>query len=154
MTDPARDPSATLLRRTRLAVSGLAVGTVAIVLIGRAALARLGPPPIPSLVPDFITERTLHGALIAVVVLSYALRRGLAGRSALRDPATRAERFFSGHVLAAAVGSQAAVLGLADEAIFAPSPRELAPFWVAAALCLAVAFPRGYELADFDEPLP
>jgi hypothetical protein len=154
MTDPARDPVAILLRRTRLAIGGIAVGTFGIVLIGRAALAQLGPPPIPSLVPEFITERTLLGTLMAVVVLSFGLRRGLAGRSALRDPATRTERFFSGHVLAAAIGSQAAVLGLVDEAAFAPSNRELAPFWVAAALCLAVAYPRGYELADFDEPLP
>jgi hypothetical protein len=154
MTDPARDPSAALLRRTRLAVGGIAVGTVLLALLGFAALARLGPLPIRSLLPEFITQRTMGLALIAVVVASFGVRRGLGGRPALRDPATRAQRFFSAHVLAAAVGSQAVVLGLADRAVFDPPARDLAPFWVAAALCLALAFPRGYELADFDEPLP
>lgn len=155
MTDPAaREPMAVLLRQTRRAVGGIAVGTVLVVLIGRAAMARFGPPPIRTLVPEFITERSLVWALAGVVVIGFGLRRGLGGRPALHDPATRAERFFTAHVLAAAVGSQAAVLGLLDEAVFAPPSRELAPFWVGAALSLAIAFPRGYELADFDEPLP
>jgi hypothetical protein len=154
MIDSARDPNATLLRRTRLSVGGVAVGTALAVLIGRAAIARLGPPPFPGLLPEAITLRTLHLALIGVVVASFALRRGLGSRSALRDPATRPERFFAAHVAAAAVGSQIALLGIAAEAAFALSERELVPFWVAAAFCLALAFPRGYELSDLDEPRP
>jgi hypothetical protein len=153
MTD-ARDPAPFCLRRTRLAVLGVLLATALVVASGYGLLPLL-KRPLP--VPDFVTPRLFGSVLIGLVVTSFALLRGLGSRAALRDPATRAERFFASRVTAAAVGAQAASLGLLYAATLRPAPDELAPFWVAALACVALAFPRGYELSDLDptrEPPP
>lgn len=149
MSQPAGEPAPTLLHRTRLAVVAVLLGTALVAAAGRLIVAHA---PVPPALPPPLNERTFPMALIGIFAASYTLRRGLCSRAALRDPATRSSRFFTAHVLAATVGAQAAVLGVFYRWLFGATERELAPYWVAAALCIALAFPRAYELDDLDEP--
>jgi hypothetical protein len=150
MTTGDRDPAASCLLRTRLAVLGLLVAT-ALIAGSAYGLLALSARKLP--VPEFVTPRLFTTLLLGTFVTSFVLLRGLGSRPSLRDPATRCERFFASRVIAAAVGAQGATLGVLYAASFRPAPVELAPFWVAALASVALAFPRGYELRDFDEPM-
>jgi hypothetical protein len=99
-------------------------------------------------------RRSLLIALVILVVVSYAVRRVLAGRQALREPSVRARRFYLGHVVAAAVAALTVPLGLAFGWFVRPRLDAVAPFWVAALALGFLSLPRASELDGFDEPLP
>jgi hypothetical protein len=153
---PARDPAPlAVLRRTRRTVGGVLVVAAGLSLLGNVLPSLL--PPVELRHRDADPERLLrlsHSVLLGVVVLSVAARRALVNRGALRDPHTRASQFHRAHRVAALIGALAAPLGIAVAVALRPSLRELAPFWVAALGTILLAYPRGYELDDFDEPLP
>lgn len=92
--------------------------------------------------------------LVALLVASRVLVRVGAGRSALRDPTTRAGKFARMHVAAAVVGGLAVPLGFAYGWAIQPRIEAVAPFWVIALASGFLALPREHELADFDEPIP
>jgi hypothetical protein len=153
---PARDPAAgAVVRATRRVVLGVLAVTLGMVLVGTLLVDRL-----PAVDPGRLgldparLARLAHSLLFGILLISVALRRALAGRSALRDPRTRARQFHLANVCAAVVGATAAPLGIALAVLTRPGPRDLAPFWVAAIGTVLLATPRGYELDDFDEPLP
>src|SRR4051794_6791404 len=93
------------LERTRSAVLnvliaiglGIAVSGVVLRYRDHSALFRA---------PDSL-RRGMLGGLLVLVVVSYLSRRVLGRRSALRDPAGRASRFFRAHVIAPSAGSLA-----------------------------------------------
>jgi hypothetical protein len=98
-------------------------------------------------------RRGLLATLLGLAVCSYVARRVLCGREALRDPTTRAERFFRGHVIAAAIAALAVPLGLVYGWLDRPRLDAVGPFWVAALALGFLALPRGHELEGFDEPM-
>ena len=98
-------------------------------------------------------RRGLYGGLIGVIAFSHLTRRIMGSRDRLRPPETRAERFFRSHVVAAAVGSLAAVLGLAYGMVIEPSFESVVLFWAAALVLGILALPRAIELGDFSEPM-
>jgi hypothetical protein len=151
--EPAPAPAeAACLERTRSAVlnvlvavgCGIAVSGLLVRWRDRWALERSSEA----------TGRALLLGLAALVVLSYATRRALAGRAALRDPVHRASRFYLGHVLSATVAALAVPLGLAYGWLVRPRLDAVGPFWVAALALGSLAFPRAAELEGFDEPMP
>jgi hypothetical protein len=153
---PGRDPAAVaVIRRARRAVEGVLAGALGLVLVGALLGDRLPKfdPARLGLDPERLA-RVANSVLFGLLLVSVALRRALASRAALRDPRTRARQFLRAQVCAAFVGALAAPLGLALAVLTRPTPRELAPFWVAALGTVLLAYPRGYELDDFDEPLP
>jgi hypothetical protein len=103
--------------------------------------------------PDGARQAML-GGLLALVVASFLCRRILARRSALRDPARRARRFFRGHVVSAALGALAVPLGFVYGWTVRPRLDAVAPFWVAALALGFLSLPRAVELVDLDDPLP
>jgi hypothetical protein len=125
------DPAAVeCLNRTRSGVLNVMIGVSAIVALsglvlrGRAAGAW---SPVP--------ERINQGMFLAlglIFVVSTALRRVLGSRARLRDPDTRGERFYRGHVVPAVVGALAAVLGFAYGWLVSPRIEAVLPFWLAA----------------------
>jgi hypothetical protein len=149
MTD-TRDPAADCLRRTRLAVAGALLAAALVAASGSALVAAAGRP---LTLPGFVTPRLLLSLVAGLLAISLAVLRLLGGREALRDPSTRATRFFGSRVLTAALGAPAAMLGVVHAAAFGVDPAEQSPFWVAAVAPALLAFPRGYELRDFDEPM-
>jgi hypothetical protein len=147
---PLDPPSAACLERTRsavlnvLVVVGLGIAACGLLLRWRDRWAVVQGP-------EWL-RRGLLGALLAVVVVSYATRRRLAGREVLRDPATRYARFHRGHLLAAVAAALAIPLGLAYGWFIRPRIDAVAPFWIAALALGLLALPRGVELEGFDEP--
>jgi hypothetical protein len=139
------------LRRTRTWVLVVLVFAACLIAAGLAFL-RTRPAWVP-LAPS-ISPQWFRWGLFGVLILSYVVRRVVANRGNLRDPATRAARFHLGHVSSAVIGALAAPLGLAYAFLLQPDSNELAPFWVVVLVTGALAFPRGYELDDFDEPIP
>ncbi len=89
-----------------------------------------------------------------LVVIGYLVRRIGTRRSALRDPASRASRFYRAHVAAAVMGSLAVPLGLVHGWAVRPQLEAVAPYWVAALALGFLALPRAHELEGFDEPMP
>jgi hypothetical protein len=100
------------------------------------------------------TSRAFTAGLVALMALSYATRRAVAGRGALRDPLRRAGRFYLGHVLSAALAALAVPLGLAHGWLVRPRIDAVAPYWFAALALGSLAFPRAAALEGFDEPMP
>ena len=100
------------------------------------------------------TRRATLGTLVAVLALAYAILRVGSGREALRDPSSRASRFYRSRVTAASVAALSVALGFAHGWFVDPELKSLAPFWVAALGLGFLALPRGPELDDFDEPMP
>ena len=146
--DPA---SAACLERTRsavlnvLVVVGIGIAASGLLLRWRDGWAvQRGPES---------HRRTLLGCLVFLVVLSYAMRRWLAGRAALRDPKTRLTRFYIGHLKAALVAAAVLPLGLIDGWFIDPRLGAVAPYWIAALALGFLALPRASELEDFDEPV-
>jgi hypothetical protein len=97
-------------------------------------------------------RRAFQAALLVLAVASYAAPRLLAGRSALRDPEGRSQRFRRAHVLAAAIGALAVPLGLGYGWITAPRLDVVGPFWVVALALGSLAIPRAHELEGLDGP--
>lgn len=146
------DPAAVAcLNRTRAAVLNIIVATGLVLVVSGFVIREfdLGMPRFPE-VP---ARRVAYGVLLGLVVLSYATRRALSSRSALRDPVTRGPRFYLAHVAGALIGSLAVPLGFVYGAAVRPDLREIAPFWVAGMALGFLALPRGHELEDFDEPM-
>jgi hypothetical protein len=149
---PLEPAALACLERTRSAVLNVLVGTgLGIAVSGFLLRQRDRWPPIRAAEP---IRRALLGALLAAVVVSYAIRRTGAGRAALRDPATRCGRFFSAHLWSALAATVPIPLGLAYGWVWRPVLNEVAPFWVAALALGFLALPRASELADFDAPMP
>ena len=92
-------------------------------------------------------------ALLAVFVVSTALRRWLGLRERLREPSSRGTRFYWAHILPALVGALAALMGLAQGWLVSPRLAAVLPFWVTALLLGVLAYPRGRELEGFDRPM-
>jgi hypothetical protein len=142
---------AACLDRTRSAVLNvLVVAGIGIALSGLALSRRdrgaLLWPPLPA-------QRGAHVALFGVIAASFLLRRAMAGRSALRDPDRRCDRFFWAHVVSAVVGALAIPLGFAYGWAIGPRLDAVAPFWVAALALGLLALPRAHELEGFEEPM-
>lgn len=155
MTRPARNPEVrATLRRVRRAVGVVLAGTLGMVALGsvvpgylpRVDLARWG-------MDGDRLYRLSQSVVLGLAVLSVAVRRALGNRASLRDSRTRAQQFFRAQVGAAVVGALSSVLGVAVAWLLRPGAHELAPFWVAAVGTVLLAYPRGYELDDFDEPM-
>jgi hypothetical protein len=157
MNEPAVDrnapldpPSVACLERTRsavlnvLVVVGLGIAASGLLLRWRDRWALVRGP-------EWLRQALL-GALLAVVVVSYATRRRLTGREVLRDPAARCARFHRGHLLAAVAAALAIPLGLAYGWFIRPRIDAVAPFWIAALALGLLALPRSVELEGFDEP--
>ena len=77
----------------------------------------------------------------------------MGSRDRLRLPETRAERFFRSHVVAAAVGGLAAVVGLVYGLTIEPRFESVVLFWATALVLGILALPRAIELGDFTEPM-
>jgi len=151
-TRTGRDPSASAcLDRARSAVLNVLV----LIGVGIAAsgwiLGRHDPEP-----PDWgpqTTQRATLAALAVVATFAYLLLRVGSGRDALRDPSTRAARFFKARLGASVVAALAVPLGFAHGWLVDPRLPALAPFWVAALGLGFLALPRGPELDDFEGPM-
>jgi hypothetical protein len=139
------------LKRTRSAVLNVLVGIgIVIALSGMLLRARAEGALQP--VPDRSNEVMFLG-LILIFVTSIVTRRSLGRRSRLRDPLRRNKRFFLGHVLAAAVGAMAALLGLVHGWLISPRLESILSFWITALVLGILAFPRAQELEGFDAPM-
>jgi len=104
-----------------------------------------------------IGSKSLHGklmiGLLVIAVASFLSRRLLGSRARLKDPETRASRFFWSHLLAAVVAALAAPVGLLHGWLVAPGLDSIGPFWVVALALGFIALPRQYELEGFAQPL-
>lgn len=149
----ALEPAAVAcLERTRSAVLNVLVGAGVLVAASGWLLrerdrweAIRAPEPV---------RRGLLGGLLLVVFASYAVRRVMGSRSALREPEQRGTRFFRAHVISAAIALVALPLGLAYAWLSRGVLNDVAPFWIAAFALGFLALPRAIELADFDAPMP
>lgn len=151
-TDASADPAEALLDGTRSLVLNILVGVGAVI-----ALSGLGLRTLDRGATDWprdAVELTAHGMLVGLVVASFAARRAVGSRSALRPPSTRASRFRRAHALGAALGALAAPLGTAYAFAVRPTLEAVAPFWVAALALGFLSLPRRRELDGFDAPLP
>jgi hypothetical protein len=83
-------------------------------------------------------------ALALVAVFSHLTRRSARGDE---------QRFYRGHVLAAALAALAVPLGLAFGWFVRPRLDAVAPFWIVALALGWLALPRAYEVDEF-EPVP
>jgi hypothetical protein len=152
-TPTALEPAAAdCLERTRTAVLNVLVAAGTAIAISGWVL-RWRDRWMVERAPAAVGQALLSG-LAAVAVLSYATRRALAGRGALRDPEARTARFWRGHVLSAGVAALAVPLGLAYGWFVRPRLDAVGPFWLAALALGALAFPRAAELEGFDRPMP
>ncbi|MDR3638204.1 MAG: hypothetical protein P4L84_30650 [Isosphaeraceae bacterium] len=149
---PLEPAAVACLERTRSAVLNVLVGVgLAIALSGFLLRQRDRWPAVRVAEP---VRRGMLGALLAIVVTSYGVRRVLGSRTALREPASRCARFHRAHMLSALVATVAIPLGLAYGWVSRPVLNEVAPFWVAALALGFLALPRASELDDFDAPIP
>lgn len=152
MTEPPTDADLALLERTRsavmnvLVVVGLGIGLSGFLLGRRERGAWLLPPP--------ESERVAYGSLLILGFASLFTRRVLGSRAGLREPTTRAARFYRGHVLGAAIAAVAIPLGFAYGWFVRPRLDGVWPFWVVALALTTLALPREVELDGFDRPLP
>ena len=139
------------LQRTRSAVVNVMLAAGAGIAASGLLLSRRARGPLPQ--ADRQLERLTQLVLIAIVAVSLVVRRTLGSRAALRDPDRRAERFFRAHLITALVGALAIPLSLAYGWFVQPELQAVLPFWVAALAMGVLAWPRAYELTDFDEPM-
>ena len=148
-----RDPETVdCLVRTRSAVLNVLLFTGAGIAVSGYLLGRhgLGQPPLWGM---SITRRGAMAGLLGLIVLAYLILRVGSGRELLRDPLTRAARFFRARVAVAIVGALSIPLGFLAGWSNDPRLEALAPFWIAALGLGFLAIPRGYELDDFAEPI-
>lgn len=103
------------------------------------------------LVPPRDLDLWTYGGLMLLCLASVLARRVLASRDRLRDRRTRASRFWTAHVLAAALGALALPLGFAYGWLVRPRIDGVGPFWVVALALGAMAYPRAYALRDLDD---
>ena len=147
------DPAAeACLRRTRSAVLNVLIVVGAGIAASGLILGRRDRGAL--LWPDRKIERGVYLALMGVFLFSLIVRRSIAARSALRDPAGRASRFYRGHVLSAWVGALAIPIGFGYGWAVRPRIDVLGPFWVAGLALGLLSLPRDSELEGFDEPMP
>ena len=148
---PLEPAAVAWLERTRSAVLNILVGVgIAIAVSGFLLRQRDRWPAWHVSGP---VRQGMLGALLAIVVASYATRRVLGSRTALGDPHQRGARFFRAHVLSAAIATLALPLGLAYAWTSRAVLNEVAPFWIAALALGFLALPRSYDLTDFDAPM-
>ena len=149
---PSDDPSAlSCVERTRSAVLNVMVVEGAAIALSGWVLGRLEQGALP--VDRTQAWRVSIAGLFAILLSSRIVLRMAAGRSALRDPARRARRFFQAHVASASLGALAVPLGFAYGWGVEPSLQAIAPFWVVALGVGFLALPRLAELEGFDEPI-
>jgi hypothetical protein len=103
--------------------------------------------------PDRNASRWAHGALIALIAISFVVRRVWGGRAALRDPEKRAARFYWAHVASAIVGALALPMGFAYAWAVRPKLDAISAFWVTALALGVLAWPRDSELEGFELPM-
>lgn len=150
--EPLHAPEIACLERTRSAVLNVLVAAGAGIAVSGWALGRLDAG---ALELDHETgQRYAYTALAALGGLSYFWRRNASSRAALRDPSTRADRFFRAHVSSAAIAAMAVPLGYLYGWGIYPRLGGVLPFWVAALALGFLAVPREAEVRDFDEPWP
>ncbi len=150
--EPELDPaSLRCLERTRSWVLNVMV-CIGLTVMASGLILRLAP--LTLIVGDVEGwRRALYAALIGVIAFSHLTRRIMGSRNRLRPPDTRAERFFRSHVVAAAVGGLAAVLGLVYGLTIEPRFDGVVIFWASALVLGILAMPRETELGDFTEPM-
>jgi len=151
MTAPDRATEA-CLERTRSAVLNVMVAVGAG--IAASGLILRGRDRGVLLMSEQTAGRAVVLILVVLIFCSYYVRRTGASRSALRDPETRAARFFRAHLWSAIVGALAIPLGFAYGWSVRPQLNAVAPFWVVAVALCVLAYPRALELEDFDTPIP
>lgn len=157
-----RDPSETdeqsldlasleCLHRTRSGVLNVLVGVGAVVAVSGLVLRRRTGGALPA--PQTIPSQAMLMGLFCVFVVSTSVRRVLGRRSRLRNPQLRCRRFVLGHIIPAVIGALAAPLGLVHGWLVSPRLEAILPFWVVAVLLCVLAYPRGRELEEFDQPM-
>jgi uncharacterized membrane protein YfcA len=146
--DPA---SRRCLDRTRTAVLNLMVVTGLFIAIS-GGLLRWRAVHEKGIGSKFLHEKLMIG-LLALAVVSFLSRRLLGRRGRLKDPETRASRFFWSHFLPALVAALAAPLGLLHGWLIVPALESIGPFWVVALALGFLALPREHELEGFARPI-
>lgn len=146
--DPA---SRRCLDRTRAAVLNLLVITGLFIAISGGVLRWRAAHE------DGIGSKSLHEKLMIglclLAIASFLCRRLLGRRARLKDPDTRAPRFFWSHFLPALVAALAAPLGLLHGWFIASGLESIGPFWVVALALGFLALPREHELTGFALPI-
>jgi hypothetical protein len=155
LTDTAEEDldhaSLDCLKRTRSGVLNVLVAVGMVVALSGMLLRNRTEGALQP-VPNRLNEVMFLG-LILIFVASTITHRSLGRRARLRDPLRRSQRFFLGHVLAAAVGALAAPLGLAYGWLISPRLEAILPFWITALVLGILAYPRGRELEGFGAPM-
>jgi hypothetical protein len=151
-TEYSLDPTSQVcLATTRSSVLNVLVGVGAIVALTGFLLRRLqAGVPIP--LPDYL-KQALYVGLMAIFLASIITRRWLGRRARLREPSSRCNRFYWGHVIPAIIGAIAAPLGLVYGWLVSPQLEAILPFWMAALVLGVLSYPRGGELDGFDAPM-
>jgi hypothetical protein len=152
---PLEPAASACLERTRSAVLNVLIAAGVGIAVSGALLRGRGRGVLPR---GDLAPVALLGGLLTPALANIFCRRVWAGRSALRDPARRAARFYRAHVGAACAAALAVPLGLAYGWLFDPKLGAVGPFWVVALGLGSLALPRSYELEGFDrsprEPEP
>jgi hypothetical protein len=146
--DPA---SRRCLDRTRAAVLNLLVITGLSIAIS-GGLLRWRATHEQGIGSKSLHEKLMIGLLLLAIV-SFLCRRLLGRRARLKDPDTRALRFFWSHFLPAMVAALAAPLGLLHGWLVVPGLESISPFWVVALALGFLALPREHELRGFALPI-
>jgi hypothetical protein len=97
--------------------------------------------------------RIAVGVLFVILIGSRLVLRLGSARSALRDPARRAGRFFRAHLSSAMLGALAVPLGIAYGWAAQPTLQGIAPFWIVALGVGFLSLPRAIVLEGFDQPM-
>jgi hypothetical protein len=148
MTEDRPDADAALVERTRALVLNVLIAVGAGIALSGLILRTREKGA--SNWPTEDARRIAFGALFGLFVASYALRRVLGARSALRDPETRRRRFIRAHLAGAIIGALAVPLGFAYAFAVQPTLQAVAPFWVAALACGLLSLPRRDALDGLD----
>ena len=153
MADPSAEfdiQEGSSVARTRSAVLNVLVVVAAGIAASGWILGRHEPDgPLPW--PSLTTRQVAFAILGLLVTLSYTVLRSASRRETLRDPITRAGRFYRGRLAASVIAGLAIPLGFAYGWYVDSRLQGIAPFWVAGLAIGFLAMPRGGELDDLDD---